>query len=190
MNLHEKAFITIALKVCNGLGLSTATVQNNIIHVKFVQTCVDILHFFSLIEKALYKIAFHGRSRHIWESLMTIKEVFHQRHFDHHYCLDHCDCNNSWEIKGTYKCMHAVYKKNWEVYQAWVYQASSSGTKHSQMLEEIWFVHRAGVDQERGHHLFKVIFWHLLLISLFGEDIWIWFVYFGPQFYTFNVDCL
>ena len=31
--------------------------------------------FVSLIENALYKIAFHGRSKHIWESLMSIKEV-------------------------------------------------------------------------------------------------------------------
>jgi len=31
--------------------------------------------FQNLIEKALYKIAFHGRSKHIWESLMTIKEA-------------------------------------------------------------------------------------------------------------------
>jgi len=31
--------------------------------------------FQSLIEKGLYKIAFHGRSKHIWESFMTIKEA-------------------------------------------------------------------------------------------------------------------
>ena len=64
--------------------------------------------------------------------------------------------------------MHAVYKKSWELYQAWEYQASSSrsGTKHSQMLEKIWFVHRAGVGQERGNTLFKVIKnWRIFLIS-------------------------
>ena len=56
--------------------------------------------FISLIEKALYKIAFHGRSKHIWESLMTIQEVFYQCHHTHdqhghdhhhHHCHPHPD---------------------------------------------------------------------------------------------------
>ena len=60
--------------------------------------------FISLIEKALYKIAFHGRSKHIWESLMTIKEVFISIIMIHSHGHHHHDLKQ--HHADLYDCQH------------------------------------------------------------------------------------